>query len=129
MFSFSPEKVFVLGLIALIVLGPKRLPEVARTVGRFVATFRRMSSGLQAEVRDVLAEPKDAFDNAIGDFRSSGLKQSWKQSMRSTISSTLSSPAPPADTRPEGRSSEPTQMSGSEDGSRSLGPPDGPSLN
>lgn len=68
MLSFSPEKLFVVGVVALIVLGPNRLPEAARTVGRFVATFRHLTSGLQAEVRDVLAEPKQAFDAAVNDF-------------------------------------------------------------
>ncbi|MBO0692924.1 MAG: twin-arginine translocase TatA/TatE family subunit [Acidimicrobiaceae bacterium] len=68
MFSFSPDKLFVVGIIALIVLGPNRLPEAARTVGRFVATFRHVTSGFQAEVREALAEPKAAFNAAINDF-------------------------------------------------------------
>jgi len=67
--SFSPEKLFIVGVIALIVLGPNRLPEAARTVGRSVATFRRLTSGFQAEVRDALAEPREAFNGALSDFK------------------------------------------------------------
>ncbi len=127
MFSFSPEKVFVLGVVALIVLGPNRLPQAARTVGKFVATFRRMSSGLQAEVRDALAEPKNAFDTAVGDFRTAA---GVKRSVRDTISSTLSPPTPQARANRDGRSSGlPAHLSGSTDGSGSLDPPDDPSLN
>ncbi|MBO0691665.1 MAG: twin-arginine translocase TatA/TatE family subunit [Acidimicrobiaceae bacterium] len=66
--SFSPEKLFVVGVIALIVLGPHRLPEAARTLGRFVATFRHLTASLQGEVRDALREPKDAFNAALNDF-------------------------------------------------------------
>ncbi len=44
-------------VIALIVLGPSRLPDAARSLGRAVSEFRRVSSGLQAEVRDALSEP------------------------------------------------------------------------
>lgn len=42
---------------ALIILGPKRLPEAARQVGKAMAELRRVTSGFEAEVRDVLAEP------------------------------------------------------------------------
>lgn len=42
---------------ALIILGPKRLPDAARQMGKAVAELRRVTSGFEAEVRDVLAEP------------------------------------------------------------------------
>ena len=42
---------------ALIILGPKRLPEAARQMGKAMAELRRVTSGFEAEVRDVLAEP------------------------------------------------------------------------
>jgi Sec-independent protein translocase protein TatA len=41
-------------LVALIVLGPKRLPEAGRQVGRALAEMRRWSARLQDEVRDTL---------------------------------------------------------------------------
>lgn len=44
-------------VVALIVLGPTRLPDAARSLGRAVSELRRVSSGLQAEVRDALSEP------------------------------------------------------------------------
>lgn len=43
-------------VVALIVLGPSRLPDAAKSLGKAVAEFRRMSSGLQAEVRDAFSE-------------------------------------------------------------------------
>lgn len=47
------ELVVILGL-ALIVLGPQRLPEAVRTVGRVVGELRRISSGFQDELRNAL---------------------------------------------------------------------------
>lgn len=48
---------FVIFLVALVVLGPERLPEVARKVGRWTAELRRaageLRQGLEAEVGDV----------------------------------------------------------------------------
>lgn len=42
---------------ALIFLGPKRLPDAARQVGKAMAEFRKVTTGFQAEVRDAFAEP------------------------------------------------------------------------
>ena len=40
MFNISPLEILVLLVIALIVLGPQRLPEMARSVGRGMREFR-----------------------------------------------------------------------------------------
>ena len=50
-------ELLVLLLIALLVLGPDKLPSAARNVGRALTEFRRMSAGFQAELRDALQEP------------------------------------------------------------------------
>ena len=46
-----PELVVIM-VVALIVLGPKRLPEVARTLGKGLAEFRKATAGLTDELRD-----------------------------------------------------------------------------
>lgn len=55
--SIGPAEIFVVLIVALIVLGPNRLPDAARSVGKAMAELRRMTSGVQAEVRDAFAEP------------------------------------------------------------------------
>jgi sec-independent protein translocase protein TatB len=47
----------VILVVALLVLGPNKLPEVARQVGRAVGEIRRLGAGFQAEMRDALQEP------------------------------------------------------------------------
>jgi sec-independent protein translocase protein TatB len=91
MLNFSPEKLFLVGLIALVVLGPNRLPQAARTLGRLVAQLRHMSSNFQDEVRGALAEPTDAFNSAVADFRP---PTNIRRSVRDTITSTLTPPPP-----------------------------------
>ena len=59
MFNVGGPEVLVILLVALIVLGPSKLPEAARQVGRAMTEFRRMSSGFQQELRDALQEPVD----------------------------------------------------------------------
>src|SRR5436309_949559 len=52
--SLGPAEILVILVVALVVLGPKRLPEAGRQIGRFVSEIRHWSSTVQAEIRDVL---------------------------------------------------------------------------
>lgn len=54
-----PELLIILG-VALLVLGPKRLPEIARTLGRGMAEFRRASNELRTSLVAPLEEPTAA---------------------------------------------------------------------
>jgi Tat protein translocase TatB subunit len=68
-FNVGPEKLILLFVIALIVLGPDKLPEAARTMGKVLAEFRRISGSLQSEVKEALSDPKDALTSAVADMR------------------------------------------------------------
>ena len=57
MFNVGTGELLVIMVVALLVLGPEKLPEVARKVGTVVGELRRMSAGFQAEMRDALQEP------------------------------------------------------------------------
>jgi sec-independent protein translocase protein TatB len=52
-------EIIIIALIALIVLGPKRLPELARKIGQWTSEFRsaarEISRGLESEVADLKA--------------------------------------------------------------------------
>lgn len=55
--SIGAPEILVILVVALLVLGPERLPEVARQAGRMLAELRRMSAGFQAELRDAIQQP------------------------------------------------------------------------
>jgi Tat protein translocase TatB subunit len=54
MFNIGGGELLVILLIAVIVLGPDKLPEAARKVGRVTAELKRMSGGFQQEMRDAM---------------------------------------------------------------------------
>src|SRR5271157_6094582 len=51
MLSLSPAKLLVLLVVALIVLGPEKLPQVARQLGAAWGELRRFRSRLETDVR------------------------------------------------------------------------------
>jgi sec-independent protein translocase protein TatB len=57
MFNLSGSEIVFLLLIALIVLGPEKLPEAVRKFGKAYAEFKKMSSGFQSELKTALDEP------------------------------------------------------------------------
>jgi TatA/E family protein of Tat protein translocase len=59
-----PELLLILGL-ALIVLGPKKLPELAKALGKGLAEFRRATDDLKSEFRQMEREVDEASQSAI----------------------------------------------------------------
>jgi len=50
MFDLGFWELLLIGTIALLVIGPERLPEVARTVGRWVGKLRRYVSSVRSDI-------------------------------------------------------------------------------
>jgi sec-independent protein translocase protein TatB len=62
MFNVGGGELLVIMLIALIVLGPQRLPAAIRTVGRVMGELRRISSGFQQELRQAFEDTDADID-------------------------------------------------------------------
>jgi len=56
MFGIGYQEMFIVLVVAMIIFGPSRLPELAGQVGRWVRDFRRMSSDLTGEFEKTFAE-------------------------------------------------------------------------
>ena len=52
--SLGPEKIILILVVALIVFGPQRLPEIARQVGAMMRELRRMQDSVRGELEQVL---------------------------------------------------------------------------
>jgi TatA/E family protein of Tat protein translocase len=60
MFGIGMTELAVILVVALIVFGPTKLPELARSLGRAMAEFRRASTDLRQTLREAVEEPRVA---------------------------------------------------------------------
>ncbi len=58
MFGIGLPELMVILVVALLVFGPTKLPELARSLGRGLAEFRRASSDLRQSFADATEEPQ-----------------------------------------------------------------------
>lgn len=75
MFDFGFSEMLLAGVVALIVLGPERLPVVARTAGRWLGKIQTFAAGMKQELNrsgglDELRSVKADFEQAAQDIRS-----------------------------------------------------------
>jgi sec-independent protein translocase protein TatB len=76
MIDLGIEKLIVIGAVALIVIGPEKLPRVARTVGTLLGKAQRYVADVKAEVNrsielEELKKMKDTVETAARDVESS----------------------------------------------------------
>jgi len=82
MFGIGAPELLVIFVVALIVLGPKRLPEVAKALGKAVAEFRRATRDLSEELsnaRVMLEEEIRQADRAAQATQSQSLPSAPKE--------------------------------------------------
>src|SRR5512147_3118385 len=72
MIDFGFDKLALIGAVALIVIGPERLPRVARTIGHFMGKAQRYVADVKAEVNrsielEELKKVRTQFEDAARD--------------------------------------------------------------
>lgn len=60
MFDIGWGELVVIGIVALIAIGPKELPTVLRTLGQYMAKIRRMASDFQGQFQEAMREAEMA---------------------------------------------------------------------
>ena len=76
MIDFGFDKIALIGAVALIVIGPEKLPRVARTVGHMIGKAQRYVADVKAEVNrsielEELQKMKSQFETAARDVEQS----------------------------------------------------------
>ena len=65
MFNFGIGEMLIIGAIALIFIGPRQLPQVARTIAKFMNEWRRATGDISRS----LMETKDVVEQPIRDVK------------------------------------------------------------
>ncbi len=68
MFGIGYQEMMVIALIALIIFGPGKLPEVMREAGKHYKKFKGMADEMTGELNKVTAEARKELDGALGDL-------------------------------------------------------------
>jgi sec-independent protein translocase protein TatB len=69
MFNVSGGEVIIILVLALVVLGPEKLPEVLRKAGKVYGDLRRLTTGFQEEFEETFKEPLREFRETANQAR------------------------------------------------------------
>lgn len=105
MIDLGISKMALIGAVALVVIGPEKLPRVARTVGALLGKAQRYVNDVKAEVNrsmelDELRKMKDTVESAARDVESSiqtsasDFEKSWSETTQAALESPIE-PVPP----------------------------------
>ena len=76
MFDIGFSELLVIGVVALIVIGPEKLPRVARTIGHLAGRLQRYVADVKADINreielDELRKMRDSMQQAASEMQSS----------------------------------------------------------
>ena len=75
-FGIGLPEMAVIGAVALLVFGPKRLPELGRTLGKTLKGFQSASKEFEREINKAMADPEgrpEASESSIDSTPSKGV--------------------------------------------------------
>lgn len=110
MFDIGFSELMVIGLVALVVIGPEKLPKVARTAGALFGRFQRYVNDVKADIKrevelDELKKMRDSVEAQARDLEHTirdsahSLEQDLNRSagkLEQAVSAPLPTPAPAA---------------------------------
>ncbi len=121
MFDMGFTEMMLIGIVALIVIGPERLPSVARTVGKYFGRLKRFMTTVRADVeqelradelREILAQQQQQLNSLKDTINDTGREiekeasaidqeaNTIAQDLSSSVEQASETSAPPADPAP-----------------------------
>jgi sec-independent protein translocase protein TatB len=65
MFGMSMTEIVIIAILALVLLGPDRLPEAAKTIGKTVRDLKKATDGLKDQIETELYQAERSIEKAI----------------------------------------------------------------
>ena len=100
MFNVGPTELLVILVLALMVFGPKRLPETSRQIGRGLREFRRATQDVQNELHGVMSLDDIDADDADEPASSNGSGPAKAEAGTPETPGSVESAAEPSATEP-----------------------------
>jgi len=109
MFDIAFTELMIIGLVALIVIGPEKLPRMARTLGHLAGRLQRYVADVKADINreielDELRKMRDSMQQSASEFQSSVQSELTKteSELNKTVEEVVKDPeaAPPAESKP-----------------------------
>lgn len=66
MFNLGFSEILIVGVLALLLIGPKQLPEVAKVLGRMMNEFKKATTDLSGGLLDMKEELKKPMQEGLG---------------------------------------------------------------
>ena len=67
MFGIGMQELIIIAVIALIIVGPKKLPDLAKTLGKGFSEFKKATEGITDDLKETLKEDKKQDDDGLKD--------------------------------------------------------------
>jgi len=67
MFGIGIQELIIIAVIALLVVGPKKLPDLAKTLGKGLRDFQKASEGITDDLKETLQNDDKPKDDASKD--------------------------------------------------------------
>jgi twin arginine-targeting protein translocase TatB len=67
MFGIGMQELIIIAIIALIIVGPKKLPDLAKTLGKGFSEFKKATEGITDDLKETLKEDKKQDDDGLKD--------------------------------------------------------------
>ncbi|MGH9130292.1 MAG: twin-arginine translocase TatA/TatE family subunit, partial [Acidimicrobiales bacterium] len=117
--DITPLKILIVAVIALLVLGPERLPEMTRKAGKAWADFKSFRANLESQVRETVGDVPGFNElSKLSKLTNAGIKST----IASSVSSAMSMPTSAGPTSAGPTSAGPTSAGPTSAGPTSAGP-------
>jgi sec-independent protein translocase protein TatB len=106
MFDIGFSELLVIGVVALVVIGPEKLPRMARTVGHLAGRLQRYVADVKADINreievEELRKMRDSMQQAASKFESSvqGEINKTETDLNKSVEAVVGDPPPPVENK------------------------------
>ncbi|GBD98297.1 sec-independent protein translocase protein TatAd [bacterium BMS3Abin07] len=69
MFDLGMQELIVIFVVALLVIGPKKLPELGRTLGKGIAELKKSMAGIKDQINEEVEDVKEQIPEEVTDLK------------------------------------------------------------